>query len=53
MTADLELRESMYWMKDKTWFRINEKGRFELTDAAPERARKSFELYCKRNHRET
>lgn len=42
MTADKEI---MYWMNDPSWYRINkETGKFELTDAAPERAKKSFEL---------
>lgn len=46
-----EERESMYWMSNEEWYRINEEtGRFELTDKAPERAAKSFELYCKRNN---
>ncbi len=47
-----EERESMYWMSDEEWYRINEEtGCFELTDEAPERAVESFELYCERNHR--
>lgn len=47
-----EERESLYWRKNEGWYRINkEKDCFELTDEAPERAVKSFELYCKRNHR--
>lgn len=38
--------ERTYWMTDESWYRINkEKDCFELTDAAPERARKSFELW--------
>lgn len=42
MTADKEL---MYWMNDPSWYRINkETGKYELTDAASERAKKSFEL---------
>lgn len=45
MTANME---PMYWRTDKSWYRINhEKDCFELTDAAPERARKSFEMYRK------
>ena len=36
----------MYWMTDEKWFRINkELDRFELTDEAPEKAKKSFEVY--------
>ena len=41
-------REPMFWRSNKEWYRINkEKDRFELTDRAPERARKSFEMYNK------
>lgn len=41
-------KEFMYWRTNKEWYRINsEKDCFELTDKAPERARKSFELYQK------
>lgn len=37
--------ERTYWMSNNEWYRINyEKGCFELTDAAPERAKKSFEM---------
>ena len=32
-----------YWMSDDNWYRINEGGKFELTDAAPPEARRSFE----------
>ncbi len=43
MTAN---KESLYWRTNKEWYRINkEKDCFELTDKAPERARKSFEMY--------
>ncbi|MEF2767732.1 MAG: hypothetical protein U0O05_08490 [Dorea phocaeensis] len=46
MTAD---REFMYWKTNDSWYRINyEKDCFELTEEAPERARKSFELYKER-----
>ena len=45
MTAD---KEFMYWRSNKEWYRINrENDCFELTEAAPERARQSFELYKK------
>ena len=38
--------ERTYWMTNDDWYRINkEKDCFELTDAAPERARKSFALW--------
>jgi len=41
-------KEFMYWRTNKEWYKINsEKDCFELTDKAPERARKSFELYQK------
>lgn len=41
----------MYWMKDPTWYKINrELDRFELTEAAPDKARRSFELYKKINN---
>ncbi len=43
MTANMEF---MYWRTNKEWYTINrEKDCFELTEQAPERARKSFELY--------
>ena len=32
-----------YWMSDKNEYRINEGGKFELTDVAPLEARRSFE----------
>ena len=42
--------ESMYWMRNDDWFRINrERDCFELTDAAPQRAIESFRLYLIRN----
>jgi hypothetical protein len=50
MTVDPEAKESMYWIKNEEWYRVNRvKGGIELTDKAPERARKSFEMYQKRN----
>ncbi len=43
MTAN---KEALYWKTNKDWYRINsEKGCYELTDKAPERAKKSFELF--------
>lgn len=42
MTAN---KESVYWKTNKEWYRINSEGRYELTEKAPERAIKSFELY--------
>ncbi len=41
MSGDEEI---MYWHSNPEWYRINEEGKFELTDKAPERAIKSFEL---------
>ena len=41
----------MYWMKNPAWYTINEKlDRFELTEEAPEKAKRSFELYKKVNN---
>lgn len=43
-------REPMYWMSNKEWYRINkEEDSFELTEKAPERAIKSFEMWKKIN----
>lgn len=45
MTGD---KESLYWEINKEWYRFNEeKDCYELTDKAPERAIKSFELFMK------
>jgi len=42
MTAN---KEMMYWKTNPEWYRTNPKtGKRELTEKAPERARKSFEL---------
>lgn len=46
MTAD---KESLYWKTNKEWYFINESGEYELTDKAPERAKKSFELFNSKN----
>ena len=38
--------EPLYWKSNPEWWRVDrETGRFALTDKAPERARKSFEMY--------
>ena len=38
--------ESMYWMSNEDWFRINhERDCFELTPKAPKRAAESFRMY--------
>lgn len=40
----------MYWMSNPAWYKVNEElDRFELTEEAPEKAKKSFELYKKVN----
>jgi len=50
MTGSPKAVESVYWMSNKKWYRINrEKDCFELTEEATERARKSFLLYCEMN----
>ena len=42
--------ESMYWMENKDWYRINrERDCMELTPEAPPRAVESFRLYLLRN----
>ncbi len=38
-------KERLYWKSNKEWYRINEEGKYELTEKATERAKKSFELY--------
>ena len=38
--------EMFYWQTDSSWYRINTaKDCYELTDLAPERARRSFDMY--------
>ena len=38
-------KEIFYWQSDKSWYRFDEEQKIiVLTDEAPERARKSFEL---------
>lgn len=42
--------EIMYWHSNKEWYKINhDKDCYELTDKAPERAIKSFEMYKNQN----
>ena len=50
MTVNSKLREAMYWISVDSWHRINKDGQYELTEEAPERAVKSFELWCKFNN---
>ena len=39
-------RDTVYWTKNKEWFTLDkEHQRFELTDKAPDEARRSFEKY--------
>lgn len=38
-------KESLYWKTNKNWWRVTEAGEYELTEEAPERAKKSFELW--------
>lgn len=45
MTAN---KESAYWASNPAWYRINkETDEFELTNEAPARAQKSFEMWKK------
>ena len=47
MTAN---KEPVFWRKNKEWYTYDEeKNEFKMTDKAPERAIKSFELW---NHSE-
>lgn len=40
--------ERTYWLTDENWHRVNkEKDCFELTDAAPEQAKKNFEDFTR------
>ena len=44
-------RDAVIWARNEEWYTINkEKKRFELTDKAPEEARRSFEKYKKINN---
>ena len=44
MTAS---KETLYWESNPEWYRINEKGDYELTEKAPPQAVESFKLFCK------
>ena len=38
--------ESLYWLTNKSWYRINrEKDGFEILDSAPAKAKLSFEIW--------
>ncbi len=40
--------ERVYWMTNKDWYTVNRvKDCFELTDAAPPRARRSFAMWSR------
>lgn len=41
-------QESVYWKTNKAWYFVNDKGNYELRKDAPERAKKSFELFMSR-----
>ena len=39
--------ESIYWLINKDWYKINEeKDCFEILDSAPAKAKLSFEIWC-------
>ena len=38
--------DNLYWKTDSSWYRKKESGDYELTEKAPERAKKSFQAYC-------
>ena len=47
MTANKEIH---YWQSDESWYRFDDElDTVVLTDAAPERARKSFELMLEKS----
>lgn len=35
----------LFWMSNTDWFYFDDEGNEHLTEKAPERARKSFEVY--------
>lgn len=39
-------KEIFYWHTNPEWYRKGKDGNYELTDKAPERARRSFEMAC-------
>ena len=40
-------KKRTFWESNSEWYRINEKGEYELTDKAPKEARESFAEFCK------
>jgi len=38
-------KEPVFWMTDESWWFIGDDNKFHLTDKAPDRAVKSFELF--------
>lgn len=51
MNMSTRYRECGEWRADARWYRVDERGRFVLTDETPEEARRSFELYKQANWR--
>ena len=43
--------ENLYWQTNKEWYRINNEGKYELTEKATERAKNSFELFMGKEKR--
>lgn len=42
--------ENLYWQTNKEWYRINNEGKYELTEKATERAKKVLNyLWAKKN----
>lgn len=39
--------ESFFWRNDPEWYRINENGRYEMTEKAPKEAIETFEKWKK------
>lgn len=45
-------KESLFWKTDKAWWYIGDDNEYRLTDEAPDRAVKSFDLFNSRyDHR--
>ena len=44
MTMSVKNMELMYWNTNKEWYKL-ENGKIVLTDKAPERAKKSLEMW--------
>lgn len=37
-------KEAFFWRENPEWYRVTEEGEYELTEKAPERAKRSFEI---------